>query len=373
MFALTHTEPAGAQQLWADLAMGFAARGHAVSLAAVYPHAKGSLELTGSLTWDLALARPPSSKAAGHEAVRGVFRILQAARPDVVFTALPAANVLFAATNLVRWRPCRLFLSHHSPVETHSRVLDGLDSLIARAGTVRKVICVSQAVRASLLHKPRAYRAKATVIKNALPLWVERHIGGLNLGAEDRASRPGRKIVACGRLAPQKNFPVLIRSLAALEDASLEIVGGGPDEGALRALVASLGLERRVTLLGVRSREETLAIVSQADIFAQPSLFEGHSLALVEAAKLGLPLVVSSVPSQVEGATRRDGTLCALTHEPDDHVGLAHCLARLLDDKAMRAAYRSLAETLADEIHFADMLDAYEQLALSEMPTVRGD
>jgi glycosyltransferase involved in cell wall biosynthesis len=252
-------------------------------------------------------------------------------------------------------------------------MLDGLDSLIARAGTVRNVICVSEAVRASLLRKPRAYRAKATVIKNALPLWVERHIAGLNLGAENRASRLGRKIVACGRLAPQKNFPVLIRALAALDDASLEIVGGGPDETALRALVANLGLERRVTLLGVRSREETLAIVSQADIFAQPSLFEGHSLALVEAAKLGLPLVVSSVPSQVEGATRRDGTLCALTHEPDDHVGLARALTRLLDDKATRHAYRSLAVTLAGEIHFADMLDAYERLALGEMPAARSD
>jgi glycosyltransferase involved in cell wall biosynthesis len=373
MFALTHTEPAGAQQLWADLAMGFAARGHEVSLAAVYPHAKGSLELTGNLAWDLALARPPSSKAAGHEAVRGVFRILQASRPDVVFTALPAANVLFAAMNIVRWRPCRIFLSHHSPVQTHSRMLDRLDSLVARASMVRKVICVSEAVRASLSGKPAAYRAKATVIKNALPLWVERQIDELNNGAEGRVSRPGRKIVACGRLAPQKNFPVLVRAMAALEDASLEIVGGGPDESALRALVASLGLGERVTLLGARSRAETLAIVSQADIFAQPSLFEGHSLALVEAAKLGLPLVVSSVPSQVEGVTRRDGTLCALTHEADDHVGLARALARLLDDTATRDAYRSLAVTLAGEIHFADMLDAYEQLALSEMPTALGD
>lgn len=368
MFALSHTEPAGAQQLWADLASGFRERGHEDSLAALYPHPKGTLELPDGLRWDYALDRPGKGAANGLRAVRGAMHIIRATRADIVFTALPAANVIFTIANLLLRQPARLFVSHHSPVETHSRVLNQIDSMVARASSVRGIICVSEAVRTSIAGKSPAYQAKALVIKNALPPWVEHHVSKLNRDALAHGAQR-RRIVASGRLAPQKNLAVLIRALAALPDATLDIVGGGPDEAEFRALIAQLAIGDRVTLLGPRSRAETLALVAGSDVFAQPSLFEGHSLALIEAAKLGLPLVVSDVPSQVEGVTRRDGTCCALIHSVNDHVGLAQALSRLLTDPATYEAYRGLAVTLGAESRFIDMLDHYEALALGRRNT----
>jgi len=124
---------------------------------------------------------------------------------------------------------------------------------------------------------------------------------------------------------------------------NLSVVGIGPDEQALRQLAAVCGVGDRVHFLGWRSREETLALMASSDVFVQPSLFEGHSLALIEAAKLGLPLIVSNVPSQAEAVLRRDGTPCALMHEHNDDRGLAACVSQMIADRAKREHFHRLA------------------------------
>ena len=60
--------------------------------------------------------------------------------------------------------------------------------------------------------------------------------------------------------------------------------------------------------------------------------------------------------------TRRDGTLCALTHGLHDHLALAKAISSLLDDDRLRERYRALSESLGAEVSFADMVDRYEAL-----------
>ena len=95
----------------------------------------------------------------------------------------------------------------------------------------------------------------------------------------------------------------------------------------------------------------------------QASLFEGHSLGLIEAAHLGLPLVVSDVPSQIEGITARDGTLCGLTAGIEEDVKLAGHINSLLDNPQIYAEYSARARRLGAEATYAAMIDAYEELA----------
>jgi glycosyltransferase involved in cell wall biosynthesis len=203
-----------------------------------------------------------------------------------------------------------------------------------------------------------AYRRKRRTIHNALPPAVERLIATLvaNKG-EGRA--PGRKIIATGRLVPQKNYPVLIRAAEHLRDAAIEVVGSGPDEAALRGL----DVGSRVRFLGQCTREAALARLAAADVFVQPSLFEGHSLGLIEAAKFGLPLVVSNVPVQIEGVTAGDGTLCGIAVDPHDAVGLAAVLQKLLDDPDHYRYWADRARTLATWSSFETQLAAYRDLA----------
>ena len=168
------------------------------------------------------------------------------------------------------------------------------------------------------------------------------------------------RVVALGRLTYQKNYPMLIRAIAAVPGAMLEIVGGGEDEAALRALVADLGLGDRVAFAGLIPREAALAKAASADVFVQVSRYEGHSLALIEAARLGLPLVVSDVPVQVEGITARDGMRCGIVVALDDPVALASALRALHDDPALRSHWSGLASRLGAEASNARMLDRYE-------------
>jgi glycosyltransferase involved in cell wall biosynthesis len=363
VFALSKTEEGGAQVLAADLAYAFRQRGYDASLAALYPN--GPMELRHGIPWQYCLDRRPASKADWIRVVRGARRFTAASRADVVFAGLPAANFFFPMSGIFGGGKKKMFLVHHAPVSTYARPLEYCDRLVGSAPIVDGIVCVSESVRQSLLgFRPNAYLDKTVVIPNALPLAVEQQI--VRLQNNPRPRRPGpRRIVACGRLAPQKNLDVLIRAMPGVSGATLELIGHGPDEAALKQLAQDCGVADRVNFLGAKSREDALNFVAECDVFAQPSRYEGRSLALVEAAKLGLSLVVSNVPAQVEAAMRRDQTLCALTLDPDDPTAWARGLSSILADPTLDQTYRQRSKSLgAESDSFSQMVDHYEALML---------
>ncbi len=175
--------------------------------------------------------------------------------------------------------------------------------------------------------------------------------------------RQGRNIVATGRLAAQKNYATLLRATALMPGVHVSIIGTGPDEGLLKDLARDLGIADRVSFLGHRPREETLTLLSAGDVFVQPSLFEGHSLALIEAAKLKLPLVVSNVPTQIEGITGADGRRCGIAVDPADPAALAREVLRLLDEPDHYAHWVEQSNYLGTGLTYDSMIGAYERLA----------
>ena len=353
--------------MWADMAGALRNRGHNVHLIAIYRGTTEVATLPLGLCWTHCAPRRPRSALELWGVVRKAARQLQSWSPDILFSALPAANVVFPiACRLVQPRPC-VFTSHHSPVSTYGRLNDRLDGLVGSGATVTRTICVSEAVRMSLCRKSTRYRAKAIVIRNALPPAVET-FSALLRSRRMREHQSGRKLIASGRLAEQKNYPVLIRALTHVDDVTLEIIGSGPDGAALRALARGCGVADRVRFMGLMAREAALSLIATRDVFIQPSLFEGHSLALIEAAHIGIPMIVSNVASQVEAVTRGDGKLCALTHDPNDPAALAAAIHQLLGDQTTRDCYEILAADLGDEISFTRMVDAYEAMIRQHRP-----
>ncbi|MFJ9560669.1 glycosyltransferase [Streptomyces fuscichromogenes] len=118
-------------------------------------------------------------------------------------------------------------------------------------------------------------------------------------------------IGAVGRLAPGKRFGVLIGALAQLPaDCVLLLVGGGPEEDALRRAARDAGVAGRVLFAGERpyvrdgARDPGLAqdpdlpdLTAAMDVFASPSAEEAFGLAVVEALAAGLPVLYSSCPA----------------------------------------------------------------------------
>lgn len=153
----------------------------------------------------------------------------------------------------------------------------------------------------------------------------------------------GPYIVAVGRYVPQKNLDLLIRAARILadagENASLLLVGEGPERPALEALTRELNLEDRVRLVGFRS--DVPAFYKAADIFAMPSDFEGFPIAQLEAMYCGLPCVVSRYVPSLEIA-REASLVCHRTAED-----IADKLLTLLRDKELRARLAEAALRLA--------------------------
>jgi glycosyltransferase involved in cell wall biosynthesis len=361
LFIISHSHFGGAQELWANLVQAFRGRGWNAHLVALYPDKEGEQQTPPGISWNYSAAARPSTAIGMGRVLRGLVPLVRQHQPDVIFTALPAANVVVPLAVTLARSAAAVVTTHHTPCQTYDPKLNRLDGFTARADCVRHIVCVSDAVAASLDDKPAPYRAKLRTVRNAVPPEVEDFLEVLARRRADR--KPGRTIVASGRLAKQKNYPVLVRAMQHLPDVMLEIIGAGPEEPALRALAEQLGVSRRIRFLGQKTREEALAIVADRDIFLQMSLFEGNSLSLIEAAKIGMPLIVSDVPEQREAITDASGRLCGILVPTHDDRALAKEIAGLLEHPGTLQHYARLAAELGRDIRFSKLIDAYEQLA----------
>ena len=98
------------------------------------------------------------------------------------------------------------------------------------------------------------------------------------------------------RLVHQKGWETTIIALVDLPQyIKLLVVGGGPDEDALKALVAQLGLEERVIFTGQVERSEVSKYRFASDIFVGPSRSEGLGHAFLSAMACRLPVIATQV------------------------------------------------------------------------------
>jgi glycosyltransferase involved in cell wall biosynthesis len=369
-FSITHSGTGGAHLVTLNVAAALASRGYPVDVLAIFPSASASTSPSQGADWIHLADRKPAGMLSLLRAFSRLVKLIRERKPVVIFSALPAANLVFPlATLLSGQRDTRCITIHHTEVSTHSRVSRLVDSLLGASRAIERTVCVSHAVSSSLRRRGHRYRRKTLVIHNALDETVARAIEGL-ADERRRTHKPGRVVIATGRLASQKNYETLLRAFVDVRDATLLIVGKGPDAEALKALSERLGLRERVVFLGFRPHGETLEYLAGADLFVQPSLFEGHSMALLEAAAMGLPIVTSDTQAQREAVTRSDGALCARVIPPTDARALAESINDLLDDRSEAERLAALARSCADEYRHERMIDAYATLIDERPPAV---
>lgn len=105
-------------------------------------------------------------------------------------------------------------------------------------------------------------------------------------------------ILGVGRLYPQKDFSTLIRAFARIRkalSARLMILGTGPEEAKLKALVQQLGLEDAVAMPGFV--DNPYAYMAKSSVLAMSSVWEGLGNVLIEAMAVGTPVVSTDCPS----------------------------------------------------------------------------
>lgn len=105
------------------------------------------------------------------------------------------------------------------------------------------------------------------------------------------------ELIYVGRFSPEKNLNRLVQALAEVHrqaDVKLTLVGYGPQEQELRALVAAKGLGDRVTFRGQVNQEDLPEEYWRADAFILPSISEPWGLVANEAMCCGLPVALST-------------------------------------------------------------------------------
>lgn len=362
LFVISHSSAGGAQEVIVNLAHGFHERGYRAVLVALYPMRENVRATPPHLPWHYISPRQPTLAASLWQIVYPLAQLMRRVQPLASFSALPAANVATAVAAAVAGTGTRVITGHHGMADHYTRWVDALDTIAGCLPLVSSAVTVSAAVAHSLAGKPAAYRRKIRIVPNALPPDIELAATRL-VRSRPAEARKRRLVVATGRLAMQKNYPVLLRAARLLPDVSFVIVGDGPLGDELRRLARELGVADRVEFMGFRPRSEVLKILAGASVFAQPSVFEGHSLALVEAARMGLPLIVSSVPGQLEGIDL-DGEPCGVAVGLNDDVALAAAIRNMLDDEHTYRTYADKAARLSLKSTFKATLDAYEELTL---------
>lgn len=172
-------------------------------------------------------------------------------------------------------------------------------------------------------------------------------------------SLKGSVIVTVGRLVPWKGIPAVIRALSHLsvrgQNATLVIVGDGPQREALESLVTELGLGASVRFTGELDRASALEYVKAADVFVLNTAYEGFSHQLIETMAVGTPIVTTSVGGNAELMRHEDNALIV----PLDGVEeIATAIHRVLSDDVL--ATRLIKKAKKDASTFTDtaMLDA---------------
>ncbi|MGA0541403.1 glycosyltransferase [Neotabrizicola sp. VNH66] len=120
-------------------------------------------------------------------------------------------------------------------------------------------------------------------------------------------------LVAIGRLAEQKGFPLLVEAMAlAARDVPglhLTLVGDGPFRPALERQIARAGLDGQITLAGWKDETGVREALAAAHALVLPSFAEGLPMVVMEAFAAGRPAIATAIAGVPELVTPDTGWL----------------------------------------------------------------
>jgi len=251
----------------------------------------------------------PAANVAGR--LMALRRLIRKEQPDVVHTSLFEADVLgrIASIGLGSVVISSLVNTSYDPIRLHNRDIKAVKLAAARTidtWTARYLTAhfhaVSDAVKDAAVVTMRLPPDRITVIERGRcgrfnePSAQRRKIARLKLGLNET----DEVIVNVGRQEYQKGQQYLLKAMvevALRRPNTVLLIAGrqGHQSRRLEELRKELDLGDRVRLLG--HREDVPDILTTADLFAFPSLYEGLGGALLEAMAFGLPIVATRLPA----------------------------------------------------------------------------
>ena len=196
------------------------------------------------------------------------------------------------------------------------------------------IMAVSEECKNAFLKKYPILKDKVKVMENITSPDFIREMASENI-EENIKNDNSFKLVSVARLSYAKGIDNAVRALRLLHNRGLTnikwyVVGYGGDEEIIRNLIKENNLEDSFILLG--KKINPYPYINVADIYVQPSRYEGKAVTVGEAQILGKPVVITNyttAKSQVRDNV--DGYVCKLSIE-----GIAEGIEKLYKDKNLR-------------------------------------
>lgn len=292
-------------------------------------------------------------------AMAQIILALRQLKPDVVSTHTAKAGLLGRVASSMLGLPV-LFTPHgwsiSDRISTRSARLFRMAERAA-APLASSIVNVCEAERDLARSHRIAPDEKLLVIHNGVEDVPDR------LRADPGVEPPG--IVMVARFEQPKDHETLLRALAPLKAMAwtLELVGAGPQQGEIRALGGSLGMEDRLHFHG--SSQNAAEPLAASQIFVLASKSEAFPRSILEAMRAGLPVVASDVGGVREAVVDGSTGYVVPKSEPE---ALGAALKRLLGDAALRRQFGAAARNRYEnqftfEHMFKKTLDIYTALS----------
>lgn len=165
------------------------------------------------------------------------------------------------------------------------------DFCISRPGHLEVLKLIEQHANKLVLltDSDRATYLEKTYLK---PEFIKRIYNPLSFEESEHVERKEKKVLAIGRIVPQKGFDLLLRSWQIVEresdDWQLEIVCGSGDYNILQQQAEAMGLKK---VSCTPPTNDVKSKYAESGIYALSSRYEGFGLVLTEASTMGLPMV----------------------------------------------------------------------------------
>ncbi len=267
-------------------------------------------------------------------------RLIRRERYDILHFHLQGANWIAKPLAAALGYGVRISHDHASGDIRFRGMRSLLPDALAHFGSDR-IIAVSPGVKDFLMRWEAIAPDLISVVSNGIDTEVfQPPTSEQRLKARKALGIPPHAFVVgtMGRLAPEKNFRLLVILAKKLPELRFLIAGEGPERHSLEGLIRSADIGDRVRLLG--QVDDRAGFYTALDAFVLPSLFEGLPMALLEAMASGLPCVCSNLPD-IFTALRggKDGLLCC----PEEPESFVSAISQIIHNKQLACFFGNAA------------------------------
>lgn len=323
LFVNSSLTDGGSEKAMTLVAQSLAERGHEVTMALARDRER-TYPIDGRVRLVQLVYRSSNKVHIAFSRLRQVRRLIAEGGFDYVICYMQDLNLITLLASLGLRTPVVVSERAYPGASTRSRFSKSIEAVL-----YRRAYRIVYQTRDAQRFCPPSLIGRSVVIPNM----IENH------SAVSVRKHHSKKVVAIGRLSPQKNFELLLKAFSVFQrqfpDWRLEIFGRGRLEQQLKDVAHHLGIAQSVIFAGYVNdvREKIL----DAGMYVSSSDYEGISNAMTESMQIGLPVVCTDCP--VGGAAlliehRVSGMLVPV----GDMTALSSAMVQVASDRELREA-----------------------------------